>query len=126
MDAALKYDVKREDLNFKCPRQILDRIACEIISECYLVGRSLNVSEEKLKSIRDNSSLTPEDQAVTVLDAWAAEYGSEATCLKLAEVLYRRKKANVVEILCEEVNRMNQHKQEGKATSYWAISIKQL
>ena len=99
-----RFELKREDFDFECPRKIRDRIAEEIIEEWYLVGRALDVSHKKLKSIRCDSSLTlPEEKAVTVLDAWAEEHGSEATCLKLAEALYGRKKTSVLEILCREV-----------------------
>ena len=97
--------LKRKELDFKCPRKIRDRIAGEIIDEWYLLGRKLGVSLKKLKSIRVVVSLTPEEKAVAVLDAWAEEYGRRATCLKLARALYSRKKISVVEILCEKVRR---------------------
>ena len=42
-----------------------------------------------------------------MLDAWADEYGKRATCLKLSEALWRRKKTRVIEILCEEVAQMS-------------------
>ena len=104
MDGVLSRKI---DLNFECPREIRERIADEIIEEWYFVGRELDVSDKKLKSIRDNSSLTlPKEKAVAVLDAWADEHGSKATCLKLAEALYRRTKTRVIEILCDEVTQM--------------------
>ena len=69
-----------------------------------MVGRELDVSDKKLKSIRDDCALTlPEKKAAAVLDAWAEEHGRGATCLKLVEALYRRKKTRVIEILCDEV-----------------------
>ena len=130
-----RFELKREELDFECPRKIRDRIAQEIIEEWYLVGRALDVSDKNLKSIRHDSSLTlPEEKAVALLDAWAEEHGSKATCLKLAEALYGRKKTSVIEILCREVKNEstsgssvtsaavihqppdNQHQQGGKTT----------
>ena len=91
----------------KCPRKIRDKIVATVIDECYLLGRELDVSDQKLTSIRRDSSLTlPEEKAVAVLDAWAEEHGNKATCLKLAEALHRRKKTRVIEILCDEVTQM--------------------
>ena len=94
------------DLNFECPREIRDRIAGEIIDEWYSVGRALDVSDAKLKSIRrDTCNSTPEEKAIDVLDAWAEEHGSRATCLKLDEALKRRKSIRVREILYKEIIR---------------------
>ena len=92
------------DLNFECPREIRDRIADEITDEWYLLGRALDVSDTKLKSIRRDNS-TPEEKAVDALDAWAEEYGSGATCLKLEEALKRHMKTGVREILYKEIIR---------------------
>ena len=99
------HGLDRKDLDLKCPREIRDRIAAEVIDEWYMFGRELKVSQEKLTSTRRDSSLTPEEKAVDVLDAWAEEHGSRATCLTLARTLYGRKKTNVLEILCDEVKR---------------------
>ena len=99
------HGLVRKYLDFKCPREIRDRIAAEVIDEWYMFGRELKVSQEKLTSTRRDSSLTPEEKAVDVLDAWAKEHGNTATCLNLAEALYRRKKMSVIDILCDEVKR---------------------
>ena len=94
------------DLNFECPREIRDRIAGEIIDEWDLVGRALGVSDAKVKSISGNTNyLTLERKAVAVLDAWAEEHGSGATCLKLEEALKLRKNKRVREILYKEIIR---------------------
>ena len=108
MDGVLKqYNFERKDLNFKCTRNIINRIAGQIIGdrEWYFIGRELEVTEEKLTSIRIDNSLyiLPEEKAIAALDAWAHENGKDATCLKLAEALWRRKKTSVIEILCDEV-----------------------
>ena len=107
MEGVLPRNLERKDLDIKCPRKIRDRIADNIIDEWYLVGRELDVSDQKLKLIHRDSSLTlPEEKAVAVLDAWAEEHGSRATCLRLAEALYGRQKTRVIEILCDEVTQM--------------------
>ena len=106
MDGVLPRNLERKDLDIICPRKIRDKIAARVIDECYLLGRELDVSDEKLKSIRRDISLTPEEKAVAVLDAWAEEHGSGATCLKLEEALYRRKMTRVIEILCDEVTQL--------------------
>ena len=99
------FDLKRKDLDFKCQRSIIDSISGEIIDESYLFGRAVGVSEKRLTSIRGDGNLSPEEKAVAVLDAWVEEYGCRATCLRLAESLYDRKKNNTLEILCEKVKR---------------------
>ena len=103
----VQLNLERKDLDIKCPRKIRVRIADEIIDEWYQVGCELDVSNKKLKSIRHDKSLnTPEEKAVAVLEAWAEEHGNGATCLKLAEALYRRIKTRVIEILCDEVTQI--------------------
>ena len=105
-----KYELERKDLDFKCPPGTRDRVADELVDDWRKIGRTLNVSETKLKSIRhDNTFPRPEDKASASLDAWAEEYGESATCLLLAKALYRHKKRNVLEILCKEVQRVEKH-----------------
>ena len=97
------FHFKRKDLDFKCPRSIINGIS-GIIYEGYLLGRALDVSEGRLKYILGDGTLSsPEAKAVAILDAWVEEHGSKATCLKLAEALYNRMKRNSLEILCEKV-----------------------
>ena len=106
MDSVLKhFNLERQDLDFRCPRKIRDRIAGELVGDWYVV-RTLNVSDSRLNSIRvDNVTLPkPEDKAFAALDAWDEEKGREATCLKLVEALHENKKTATLEILCQEVN----------------------
>ena len=128
----VQLHLERKYLDIKCPRKIRVRIADEIIDEWYLVGRELDVSNKKLKSIRRDNS-TPEEKAVDVLDAWADEHGCRATCLKLAGALHRRKKMRVIEILCDEVTQMkhettmclkpsdNQQQEQGETSLAYTI-----
>ena len=117
MDSILEgFDLESKDLDFKCPRQIRDRIACEIIDDWYLIGRVLDVSDKRLKSIHYDITLTsPEEKAVALLDTWAEERGRAATCLKLAEALYNRRKMRIVEILCVEVMQQVKHDKTTRA-----------
>ena len=119
MDEVLnKCGLERKDLDFKCTPIIISRIAGQIIDEWNFIGRELAVVKEKLESIRHDSSLTrPEEKAIAALDAWADEYGKGATCLKLAEALWRRKKTRVIEILCEEVAQMSRDTTTSGTTS---------
>ena len=139
-----QFDLERIDLDFRCPRNVRDRVAGELVGDWYLVGRTLNVSDSRLNSIRDNHTLhKPEEKAVAALDAWDEEKGSGATCLKLAEALHDHKKIKTFEILCEQVNQSkitsesattsgritsaavshqperNQRQQEGKVEEYF-------
>ena len=99
-------ELTRSDLEFHCPRKTRDMVAEEIVDEWYLIGRALNVSESKLKSIRSDSRLSgPEEKAVATMDAWADENGEQATILKLVEALDRRKKRSIIDSICREVQR---------------------
>ena len=102
-----RFGLEKQDLDFHCPPTIGFKIAVrpELIGNWYIIGRTLEVSVGKLKSIRDNHTLPkPEDKAIAALDVWDEEKGSKATCLKLAEALYDYKMISVLEFLCEEVN----------------------
>ena len=102
MDDVLNdFELERKDLDFKCPKSIFNSIAGEIVDDWKMIGREL-VSGRALKSltsVQDPGS--PEEKAVAMLDTWDEEKGSKATCLKLAEVLYSRKKINTLEIFCK-------------------------
>ena len=126
-DVLAQHELEREDLDFKCPQKVRDRIAEELIDEWNLVGRALNVSRPKLRAIhRDIHHPGHEDKAVDMLDAWAEEYGERATCLKLAEALNRRKKRNIIEILCSEVNHMRPGSQVTDHEDYKPLAKQQL
>ena len=105
MEAGIVLNSHRKKLDIKCSREIRDKIAAEIVDVWDLLGRTLEVSDKNLKSIRYDISLAlPEKKAVAVLDTWAEELGSGATCLKLAEALHRHKKTRVIELLFKELN----------------------
>ena len=108
-NSVLNYlGLERKDLDFQCTPAVINRIAGEVLDDYFMIGRELEVSNQTLTSIDldDTKSTKPELKAVAVLDAWVQEHGRTATCIKLAEVLYRRKKRRAVEILREEVTQI--------------------
>ena len=99
-----KFGLERDDLKFRCPSRVLHSIAGEMIDDWPMIGQSLDVSTEELKSIsQDPSHSSPKQKAVAMLDAWAKEKGREATCLKLAEALHKCKKISTLEKFCKDV-----------------------
>ena len=102
------FGLEKQDLDFHCPPTIRFKIAerPELIDNWYILGRTLDVSVGKMDSIRVDNVTRPSPvlKAVGALDAWDVEYGSGATCLKLAEALHHHKIISVFEFLCEEVN----------------------
>ena len=122
MESVLKYfGLEKQDLDFHCPPTIGFKIAVrpELIGNWYIIGRTLDVSLGKLDSIRDDHVTRPSPvlKAVGALDAWDVEYGSEATCLKLAEALHHHKIISVLEFLCEEVKVYLEKTSESATTS---------
>ena len=96
--------LKLTDLDIQCPREIINKIAGEILGQWEQVGRELGVSERRRNNIRyDNTRFEPEQKAFALLDAWTEEKGSRATCLKLAEALHRREMTKAIEIICKGV-----------------------
>ena len=95
------YRLDRRHLELKCSRDIQLRIS-EKVLDWKMIGRLLNFRPEQLEAI--DSDYRTEDQRKTALfDAWSNRDGSEATCLKLSEILLRRQRRDLVELLCELV-----------------------
>ena len=104
MDGILEsYGLKRYNLEYKCPGRILNGIAGEIVGDWNMIGRELDVSKKALTICGSLGS--PEEKAIAMFDAWGEEKGRGATCLKLADVLYERKKIDTLEKLCKKVKR---------------------
>ena len=102
-DVLAHHELERKDLEFRCTKEIRDRIARKLIGDWYLVGRAALVTTSKLDAIRLDLRLGgPEEKAVAMLDAWNEDYGEHATCFKLAEALYDREKLGTIEILCRD------------------------
>ena len=102
--------LKEKDLDIKCPREIINKLAGEILGDWNAVGNELDVSKRRLKAIHHDHTLSgPEQKAFALLDAWTEEKGrAGATCLKLAEALHRRTMTDTIEILCEMVHQLKQ------------------
>lgn len=106
-DVLAQYDLERKDLLFECPRKIKLLVAAAIEDKWNRLGRTLGVSEAKLKTIGSDINLSlPEDKANATMDTWTEEYGEYATCLKLVEALYRRNKLGIIRSVCKEVHRI--------------------
>ena len=100
----LNCGLKKEDLDIPFPREMKNKLADEIYDDWDTMGDELDVAKISLKKIRsDQSRPKPEKKASALLDAWTEEKGRQATCLKLAEALHRRKMTTTIELLCEMV-----------------------
>ena len=97
----LRHGLKATDLERLCPLEVRNEVAI-LIKDWEMVGHCLNFAPEKIRDIdRENRS---QDQCkVTLLDTWSKREGKGATYLKLADVFHRRKRRDLVEILCEKV-----------------------
>ena len=69
-----------------------------------MAGRFLEISSEKLAAI-DRENDTEEQRKVALLHLWSRREGRGASCLKLASMLHRRERADLVdpELLCVNV-----------------------
>ena len=97
-----RHGLKLTDLDRECPREIRDDIAVELGADWEMIGRCLEFSLDELRDInRENSS--QEMCRVALLDTWNKREGKGATFLKLAGALYRRKRRDIVELLCTKL-----------------------
>ena len=93
---------KEEDLDRECPRDIRDDIAVELGADWEMIGRYLKFSLDELRDInRENSG--QEMCRVSLLDAWHKREGRGATFLKLARAFHRRKRRDLVDLLCTKL-----------------------
>ena len=97
----LRHGLKATDLERLCPLEVRNEVAI-LIKDWEMVGHCLNFAPEKIRDIdRENRS---QDQCkVALLDTWSKREGKGATYLKLADVFHRRKRRDLVELLCEKV-----------------------
>ena len=97
-----RHGFKEEDLDRECPRGIRDDIAVELGADWEMIGRYLEFSLDELRDInRENSS--QEMCRVSLLDAWHKKEGRGATFLKLARAFHRRKRRDLVDLLCTKL-----------------------
>ena len=96
-----QYGLKRKDLEVVCPRDVRNKVAVELV-DWKMVGHFFDFSRAKLEAInRENQ--TEDQRKVALLDAWGERDGREATYFKLAEVLHRRERGDLVQTLCDEL-----------------------
>ena len=89
------------DLDIVCPYDVAITIAEKIIN-WKMVGRHLNLSDEKLAAIELNNRLEEERRVVSIV-TWKNKYGNRATFLQLAKALYRINRCDLVDSLCKEL-----------------------
>ena len=97
-----RHGLRVSDLERECPREFRDDIAIELGTDWEMIGRCLEFTMDELRDInRENSS--QEMCRVSLLDAWGKREGKGATFLKLAGALHRRKRRDLVEVLCAKL-----------------------
>ena len=67
-----------------------------------MVGRYLEFTLEKLRDI-NRQNCGQELCRIALLDTWGKREGKKATYLKLASVLHRRQRCDLVDFLCAKV-----------------------
>ena len=96
-----RHGLKPTDLDKECPERVRDEVAVKL-DDWEMAGRYLEFTLEKLRDInRENSS--QELCRIALLDTWGKREGKKATYLKLASVLHRRQRCDLVEFLCIKV-----------------------
>ena len=92
-----RHGLKLADLDRECPRFVRDEIAIKL-DDWEMVGRCLEFDMEKLRDI-DRENRSQELCRIALLDTW----GKRATYLKLANVLHRRQRRDLLEFLCAKL-----------------------
>ena len=112
-----RHGVTRNDLEQKFPTDDYRLEIAELLGDDWqMLGYYLGFKANEISDIKANNG-NEELRRVALLDAWEQRLGKGATYLKLADALYRRKRVDLVEKLCENVrparsrgsNGMNQH-----------------
>lgn len=94
-----RHGLTLSHLQQKCPREVNVEIAAKLV-DWEMIGTYLNFGQEKQTAIfRENS--TEDQRKVALFDAWSARDGEDATYFKLADVLHRRQRRDLVELLCK-------------------------
>ena len=97
-----RHELNETNFNRECPRDIRDDIAVELGADWEMIGRYLEFTLDELRDI--NRENTSQDMCrVSLLDAWHKREGQGATLLKLARAFHRRKRRDLVDLLCMKV-----------------------
>ena len=94
-----RHGLTLSHLQQKCPRDVRVEIA-DKVDDWEMVGTYLKFGKEKLTAILRESS-TVDQRKVALFDAWSARDGEDASYFKLADVLHRRQRRDLVELLCK-------------------------
>ena len=94
----VRHELTASHLQQKCPREVRIQIAEKVV-DWKMVGTYFGFGKEKLAAI-DKENDTEDQRKVALFDAWSEISGKDATYFKLADVLHRRQRRDLVELLC--------------------------
>ena len=100
-DILSRHGLEKKDLERRCPQGVRITIATKLV-DWKTTGHYFGVPTEKLAAI-DREHATEDQRRIALLDCWDKREGRGASCLKLADVLHRRDRADLVELLCTEM-----------------------
>ena len=100
-DILSRHGLEKKDLERQCPQRVRITIATKLV-DWKTTGHYFGMPTEKLAAI-DREHATEDQRRIALLDCWDKREGRSASCLKLADVLYRRERADLVELLCTEI-----------------------
>ena len=100
-DILSHHGLQNKDLERQCPQGIRITIATKLV-DWKTTGNFFGVPAEKLAAI-DREHETEDQRRIALLDYWDKREGRRASCLKLADVLHRRERADLVDLLCTEM-----------------------
>jgi hypothetical protein len=104
-DILSHHGLEKKDLERRCPQGVRITIATKLV-DWKTTGYYCGVSAEKLAAI-DREHVTEEQRRIALLDCWEKREGRSASCLKLADVLHRRERRDLVELLCTEMKKLS-------------------
>jgi hypothetical protein len=110
-DILSHHGLEKKDLERQCPPRVKITIATKLV-DWKTTGHYFGVPAEKLAAI-DREHATEEQRRIALLDFWEKREGRSANCLKLADVLHRRERRDLVELLCAEMKSLTLSKNEG-------------
>ena len=98
-----RHGFKEADLDTEVTRVTRCDIAVELGADWEMVGCYLGFSSDELRDI--NREICSQEMCrVALLDTWSKREGKGATYLKLAQALHRRKRQDLVELLCTKLS----------------------
>lgn len=123
-DILSRHGLKLTDLDRECPRFVRDEIAIKL-DDWEMVGRCLEFEMEKLRDI-DRENRSQELCRIALLDTWGKREGKRATYLKLANVLHRRQRRDLVEFLCAKLkSTLSLIPMSGHTLTNWDVPFEQ-